>query len=249
MALNGSNQADGNRGDGHAPAGGAVTPLHRRLLLAATLAPLAALALLSAFDVPLGLPGRFVYPYSPVVGERLRALPWVPLLAAAIGLGAAWSQDSRRVRRIGGQALFWIGCVAGGAWSFVAPPQFVSQHYFNMVSPSHDGAFLAEARKIARLGEYLRRFPERARTPQEEMRGTRVISNPPGATVLARAVLRLMAGWPELAGALERAFVSAEVDDPRARREIAEALAFAIVLAALWLAAGPFIYLAARELL
>jgi hypothetical protein len=249
MALNGINHADGNRHHDRAPAGGAATPLHWRLLLAGTLGPLTALVLLTAFDVPLGLPGKFVYPYSPVVGERLRALPWVLPVAAAIGLGAAWSQDSRRARRIGGQALFWTGCAAGGVWSFVAPPQFVSQHYFNMVSPSHDGAFLAEARKIARLGEYLRYFPERARTPREEMRGTRVISNPPGATVLAHGVLGLLAGRPELADALERAFVSAEVDDPRARRDVAEALAFALVLAALWLAAGPVIYLAARELL
>lgn len=218
-------------------------------MLVGLLLPVSVLYLLCALDVPLGKPAEFAYLYSPIPAQRLSALP----AAFAVGLlfaAAGWlAISARRSQRAGGAALYIIAVLAGGAWCFLSPPEFASQHYFNMASPSQDGAFLIESSKVSDLNAYLRHFPQRARTPEEEMRGTRVISNPPGATLVAWAVRAQLHRQPGLQTALEGAFVSADVDNPQHRRDIATGVAFALVLAALWLAAAPFLYLAARELL
>ncbi len=218
------------------------------VLAAATLVPVAVQCVLFALRVPLGLPGKFTYVYSPVALWRAAAVPWV-LVAAVLLAAAVWMLAGETVgRRRLGLVLLAAGAVTLGGWSYLAPPQFASQHTFNMLSPSHDGAFLAEARRIPDLRAYLSYFPERARTPPEAMRGTRVISNPPGATVLAVATRAALERWPALAGAVDWMIEPGGLE-PVARRRVREALAFSVVLLLMWLAAVPVLYAVGRAFL
>jgi len=198
------------------------------------------------FQVPLGMPGRFVYLYSPIVNWRLAAVTGALLLAVLAAFGV-WLMCDRvaAVRRVG------LGLVAGalaglGIWSYRAPPDHVNQHVFNMLSPSQDGAFLHEALSVTDLRAYLENFPQRARTPPEQMRGTRVISNPPAATVLLYGLRR----WVEAHGPWDWLFRGElDVADPKTAEFRAQAtlgLVFCWVATALWLASGPVWYLIGR---
>src|SRR5690606_18017546 len=102
---------------------------------------------------------------------------------------------------------------------------------------------LLEAFKFEHARDYLRAFPERAGTPAELMRGTRIISNPPGMTMLAYLCRRLNEAVPPLADYLQRQFQVSDVDDPRPFLETASAgLLFTWVLTGAWLLAGVFLY-------
>jgi hypothetical protein len=219
-----------------------------RLALAVCL-PLGALALLRWFGVPLGCPGRFVYLYSPIAAYRLQAVPTTLVIAAVLAAGVgllARAGVGRQTPRTGpgyGLGLVASGLAALAFWSYGAPPQYFNQHFFNIYSPSQDGAFNIEALKVTNVRDYLARFPQRAQTPPAEMRGTRVISNPPGTTLLAVAVDRFLRDRPALADA-----VAAPIREEAARNpQLAEALyptavgvVFFYVLTALWaLAAAP----------
>jgi hypothetical protein len=100
--------------------------------------------------------------------------------------------------------------------------------------------------------EYLARFPERARTPPAEMRGTRVISNPPATTMLAYGVRRVIATWPAL-GRWVSDPLGAEIKSyphfDELRPDIETGLLFQIVLTASWAASGVALVFAARVLL
>ncbi len=223
----------------------------------AALLPLAATLLLFALNIPLGKPGALTYPYSPLWAARQLALPWLLPGAALLGLGAWLSFPSATAgrccassttRRLGLASLV-AGALATGLWVFIAPPRFVSQHCFNMISPSHDGAFLNESLTVEDVRDYLRAFPQRARTPPQEMKGTRVISNPPGTTLLAVGVRHLLSVWPAPAGLIDRTLVGAEAGPPPQRVRMVLGLAFALALWLLWLLAGVFLYLAMRQFL
>lgn len=212
------------------------------LLAAAAVVPLAAALLLRAGGVPLGCPGRLVYLYSPIAAIRLAAVWPALLLAPLLGVGVELAAR-RPALGLGLAALAGAGL---GVWAYRAPPYHVGQHLFNVHSPSHDGAFVEEALRIEHVRDYLRAFPQRARTPPERMRGTRVVSNPPGATLLAAGVERLLAASPALS---ELALRPVRRDlDPRLYRSAATGLVFLWVLTGLWLAAGVFLYLLARDL-
>ena len=220
------------------------------LLALGALLPLLATALLYALDIPLGKPRQFAYPYSPICLRRLAAVPSVIALAGVLAAATSLFFSPRRpVRALGGLVAVLAACGAG-VWVYVAPPQFRSQHTFNMLSPSHDGAFLTEGRYLLRTGvrEYLRHFPQRAQSPPQAMRGTRVISNPPGTTLLAAGTLRLLALSPGLACWI--AGWGLEPDVPaEGRQVIIDSLAFSVALWLLWVLAGPLLYLANRQLL
>jgi hypothetical protein len=239
----------------------AWVPDHRDWLCLglAALLPLAATLLLFALNIPLGKPGTLTYPYSPIWAARQLTLPWLLPGAVLLGLGVwllcrpphgagAARRASAAYHRFGLVTLA-AGTLATGLWVFVAPPCFVSQHCFNMISPSHDGAFLNESLTIDDVRAYLRAFPQRARTPPEEMRGTRVISNPPGTTLLAVGVRRLLTGWPALAGLIDRTLIGVDAGPPPQRARMVLGLAFALALWQLWLLAGVFLYLAMRQFL
>ena len=219
------------------------------VLAVATLLPLIALLFLYAFKVPLGCPGRFVYLYSPVVGGRLAAVPFALILAAALGAGIWLMAASTTPRRWIGRGLVVLNAIALGVWVYRAPPSHYNQHVFNAHSPSQDGAFIAEALRIDSVRDYLRLFPERARTPPQAMRGTRVISNPPGTTLLAVAVADVLERWPALLDFAARPPGEEMPTDAvfaKLRRSVGVGVAFFWVLTALWLMAGIFLYALGR---
>ncbi len=255
MNTNGRNRQPGpGRDHVHepAPASGRARDhaLEWQLLALAVLLPLAATVLLYRLDVPLGQPGKFVYLYSPIVIQRVARLPMVVYLAALLAAGVLLLFSRRRAGRSAGGLILVLAAVGVAGWAYVAPPQFRSQHAFNMQSPSHDGAFLTEGHYLRRSGvrDYLRAFPERAQSPPEAMRGTRVLSNPPGTTLLAAGTLRLLETRPALATWIDWWGVSEELG-PRARRLVANPLGFSVSLWLLWLLAGPLLYLVGRALL
>jgi len=222
------------------------------LLLVVALVPLAVTFVLRAAGVPLGKPGTFTYLYSPdgIFERRVEQLPAALLIAGALAAGVWLLCDARRGRRRGGAAMVVSGLLAIGAWSLIAPPQWRSQVYFNLSSPSHDGAFLTEAAQLDALGviEYLRAFPERAATPKHEMRGTRVISNPPAATLLAQLARRLAADSAATGALLDR-ILADEPPEVRADLRLREALVFAFLLHGLWMLSAAVLFCAAREVL
>jgi len=216
-------------------------------LALSALVPLVATILFFNLNVPLGKPDKFVYLYSPIVPQRLLALPWAFLVAALLGGGAWLAFSQRRWSSRAGLILMAAGCLAGSAWAYFAPPQFRHQHFFNMYSPSQDGAFLTEARYVHRVGvrNYLDDFPTRTETPAEQMRGTRVTSNPPGTTLVAVATLSLLERSPWLTRAAYRLGTHEELP-PKYAYMVTISTAFACALLLLWLLAGPFLYWSAR---
>jgi hypothetical protein len=227
-------------------------PSDRRLwhvLVLAAVGPLAVLTLLTRQDVPLGCPDRLVYPYSPLAAVRLAAASIAVLIALVLGL-AVWlaASSSPRRRRIG-LLLAAVGAVGLGVWSYLAPPAHFSQHVFNTQSPSQDGAFVREALRVSSVRDYLRGFPQRARTPPAEMRGTRVVSNPPGTTLLMvglAEVLRRVPALGDLATGPIRADVPPEVALEELLPPVALGLVSSWVLTGLWVSSGVFLYLIGR---
>ena len=142
-------------------------------------------------------------------------------------------------------ALALTGYVGLIAWSFLAPPQAILQHTFNMLSPSHEGAFVLEARHVESVSSYVSRdFPERLQLSPEEMRGRRVLSNPPGMTVAAAMVRDGIGSLPGLERGLVSLFGLNEVEDPALRREMAAGLTLAVLLTIAWGASFfPFLLL------
>ncbi len=216
-----------------------------RWLALATVVPIAVTAALYRWDVPLGDPDWIAYPYSPFVGARLLRVPAAVAMGGMCAWGVWWMAGDHRGRRRVGGALFGAGCAGLAVWSFTAPPAWRSQQAFNLLSPSHDGAFLLESAHVDGLRDYLARFPERAATPPAEMRGTRVISNPPGTTVLAVGTTVLLERWPALARRIDPT-TEADGLTPDQHRLVTKAIAFGWALTGLWLASVPFLYLAAR---
>ncbi|TWT40443.1 hypothetical protein RAS1_41520 [Phycisphaerae bacterium RAS1] len=163
-----------------------------RVIVLTTIAPLLILSILCALHVPLGKPATLTYLYSPIplrrIGSALALLP----IAALAGYAVVLCDGLTRGRRRLGLALAALSLIGVGTWSYFAPPEHVNQHVFNMQSPSHDGAFVYEAFQFDDCRGYLRDFPQRAATPPAEMKGTRVISNPPGTTLLAYGVRRAL---------------------------------------------------------
>jgi hypothetical protein len=215
------------------------------ILIAAALVPLAVLVSLRELNVPLGCPGRFVYLYSPpeVVGWRFSSVPSASAIAAVLGVAVWLIAAASRAKRALGFALLVGGSLALGVWTYVAPPDHVMQHAFNMQSPSQDGAFLYEGMTFADAREYLRSFPQHATTPPERMRGTRVISNPPGVTLLAYGCRRLVEAIPPLEHYLRRQFETPQTAGFRDFIDTASVgLLFTWVLTGAWLVSGIFFY-------
>ncbi|MGE3180817.1 MAG: hypothetical protein AB7N71_04245 [Phycisphaerae bacterium] len=173
-----------------------------RLLISVTLIPIAALFALAALDVPLGKPGKFTYLYSPFYLIRALRLPWlVPILLLA------WFAVRTPSRRAVPFWLMLVAVVAIAIWNFLAPPRYVSQHAFNFVSPSHDGAFVLEADRIRALSTYLQAFPGYVLSADATEKGTRVASNPPAMTWLAFHIfeaVRVNPDWMRLTPLTER---------------------------------------------
>lgn len=218
------------------------------VVIVAAALPVGALLVLRALDVPLGQPGRFTYLYSELASLRQRSLPAGLILAAAAATGIWLLAGAACRARIAGGALATLAVGGLAAWAYLAPPAHLSQHVFNFQSPSHDGAFVHEARGVRAVSAYLAAFPQRAGSPPAAMRGTRVISNPPGATLLALAAGALLDRVPPLRGVAVASFDERGLD-PEFVASAAHGLAFAWLLLFLWAASAAVLYLAAREVL
>ncbi len=216
-----------------------------RALLLAVLAPSLVSVVLWRAGVPLGCPGRLVYLYSPVSALRMASL-WPALLAAGmLGGGVWWLGHARPAARHGGGALLLVGLISLGLWTYFGPPLYFNQIFFTMHSPSHDGAFVTEAMPIRDLHAYLHDFPQRAQTPPAEMRGTRVISNPPGMTALAWTIRQAVDAAPGVIPWAAQPLLDTDAR-PDLLRSTTVGLFYFWVLLAAWLAAGPVLYVCAR---
>jgi hypothetical protein len=134
-----------------------------------------------------------------------------------------------------------------GLWAWSAPPAAGRQHMFNFMSPSQDGAFVIEARTAVTSGisSYLRHFNERLKTPEEQMRGTRVLSNPPGTTIIAKWTRQF---WP---GAWGNGWIDRWMlpPDERSGEGATWAIRMAFVMHAMWVLSIIPCYGLARQFL
>ena len=197
-------------------------------------------------DIRLGQ-GSFAYRYSPLYGFRVvRALLCVPLAAAAGGV--IWFLATRPQR--GGAGLALLGVIAAllVGWTWWAPPAPVLQHTFNFLSPSHDGAFVLEAKGAPGAAAYLRGFDARIQAPPEEFKGTRIVSNPPGMTIVAMGAMKVIPPSVESPTAIDRYALSTP---PNVLKRIEWPLALRVAFASLllWGASAFVAYLLGREFL
>ena len=210
---------------------------HARVIAAAVV-PLVVLFALFLADVRLGQPDLF-YRFSPIASGRLyRALP--ALLIAGVGtMGAflGWSRGGGMGRAGRSVAVSCYIMLIG--WTFVAPPFGISGHVFNLESPSHEGAFVWESKHVHGVREYLAAdYYDRLGKEPHEMRGRRVLSNPPGVTIAYYAIHQAVQSNPRLDSILSRVFgLTGEVDDPVDRQRFAASLAMAVLFTVLWGAA------------
>ncbi len=214
----------------------------------ACLLPLAALAALRLAAIPLGQADYLIYRYSPLWLARL--IITVPaLLGALLAMGLMFAARHR-------PGWLWPGvaavCLALGMWTWIAPPRAILQHTLNMMSPSHDGAFVAESARVVDVGDYLRGFDERIQQSVAEMRGTRILSNTPGMTLLAVAVRRaIVPGTGERPGALHQMLLDSSMDrsSPELVRRQLLLIDYALVLLVMWITSGIVAYGLGRVLL
>lgn len=197
------------------------------------------LLILAALDVRLGQ-GYFAYRYSPIRSQRtFHILPMLLIGLVACGAIRQLASVHRRARQVG--VLLLVLCAIGtGLWNWWAPPKPFTQQMFNMTSFSSDGAFVFEASQFSSLPAYLRDFPKRLETSVEKMGGTRVLSNPPGMTIVSRWMLDAT-HRPDTAAApdaFERYLISQQEIEPADAHPIANALRVSFVLTALYVLAA-----------
>jgi hypothetical protein len=200
-------------------------------------------------EVPLGESGRFVYRYSKMLQMRLgRGMALVPAMGVLVVAARLLARPGRKWE-VWGVMVGGVGMLGLVLWTWWLPPLFLQQHALNLLSPSHEGAFLIEASQVRDMGAYLRGFDEGRLTKSvEEMRGTRVLSNTPGMTVAAWWMMR---AWPvslDEPGVFERYLLEANTR-PEDVAAVAYAMKFSVVLVGLWGLSGVFGYLLAREFL
>jgi hypothetical protein len=220
----------------------------RSFAVAALLFGSATLVLLTLFvlflsDVPLGQ-GYFLLRYSPVAEWRLeRTMPLV-LVVESLACGAVWTLAHRHLRSyvVTGLILLVMASVGAAAWIWWGPPRPLNQMTFNGTSMSTDGAFVVEAEKGFPLGPYLRDFQQTLKKTPQQMGGTRVLSNPPLATVLAYATCRRKLGELETPdesqfGWIERMLMEQADVRPEDAVGLADGLRFSAALLGVWVLA------------
>jgi hypothetical protein len=205
------------------------------VLIIAGAIPLVALILLYVCNVPIGQP-HLLYRYSPLVPLRLMAA----IFGLLFGGFAIWALYE--TLHVGGRWRRWfggvsiLGCIALVLWTYFAPPAHFRQVIFNLQSPSHDGAFVVEGWTIESIPEYLSSsFYERLRNEPEDMAGRRVLSNPPGATVVALLCRRWVEHSPSIRTWLFNRYEELkEVDEPFLQTTFAANLVLAMLFTVAW---------------
>jgi hypothetical protein len=195
-------------------------------------------------NLPLGERDKMEYRYTSVLSLRaMRTLPgWIGAGAALLGTWKLVRGEQRAGLAAGAVALAVL-C----GWTWWQPPEPAYQHVFNLMSPSHDGAFVLEAEKVGPMEPYLRRFGDYLRRTPEDVFGTRVLSNPPGMTVLS-ALVEGTLPTPVPDAAPERAFMAPDLEASQAH-DVAVRIRMSFVLTAILAASGVFAYLLGREFL
>jgi hypothetical protein len=199
-----------------------------------------------ALQIPFGRPGLQVYPYSRLVAIRFFAALPVLLPAAACFLFVLRRPALPMVSRRNVAAGTILAAALLGVWTHWAPPRAPAQHFFNFCSPSHEGAFHLESYTAHPLPGYLREFPNRLNRRLDETGNTRVLSNPPGITILAAGVDQLLATSPFLERLFYRGADAEVAIDSDIGRLFTRASALAWLLTLLWIASAPFLYFTAR---
>lgn len=203
-----------------------------------------ALLLMRAANMPLGQ-GSFVYQFSQMQGERMARALWLAPIAALAALAIALSARRRKLAALIGVAVI----VLLGAWTLLAPKTAIVQHSFNLRSPSQDGAFVNELYEMTSLRDYLRGFDARIQRTPAELRGTRVISNPPGTTILFYTVAHYWSADVKSPGWLERFLQRHHNVNDDALLSTMLTVQLAVLLTALWALAAVALYRASRLLL
>lgn len=104
-----------------------------------------------------------------------------------------------------------------------------------------------EARSVGSIRKYLSdTFYERLQKTPEQMRGRRILSNPPGMTVLSVLAQRAVVASPKLKAVMVRTFGLEEANDTEEQTEFAGAMLLAVWMTALWGAGFFFAYALVR---
>ena len=197
-------------------------------------------------DIPLGERGRMEYRYSLYPEYRfLQAMQLILAIGACALVIILLARKRTRWAQPSALLLFTISLSWMCAWTWYAPPKPAVYHGMNLYSPSHDGAFVFEAEQAGPIAQYLRDFPRLLQRSPEQMLGTRVLSNPPGTTLLVRGVQTLWPFDPDRPGLIDRLLLDSG-DRPHVLRLQALRMRVSIVLTALWGISGLFAYLLGR---
>ncbi len=214
------------------------TEFHPVRMVSVAAIPFLVLVALYVSNVPIGQPFFLIYRYSPFLGVRIPTA-LMGLLIASMGLYALFHalRSSDRPRGLT-SAVILLSYASVAAWTLFAAPHYAAQHVFNMLSPSHDGAFVLESRPSLSVREYVSRsFFERLKLAPEEMGGRRVLSNPPGVTVAAVMARRVVRSVPPVERAIAWGFELEELENRDQRYEFATAILLTIVFTFCWAAA------------
>ena len=221
------------------------TTIGRTRLVLSFAIPLLIIIALYALDVPYGQPGEQVYRWTSLLFRRLIAASIPIVVVAWAGLllmrSALVQQLTYRRALTGTVAL----AVFLGIWSFFAPPNAVAQHYLNLLSPSHEGAFLTEAREIDDLGEYLHNFPSMLQRSPEDLKGTRLLGNPPGVTIIGYWAHQAVRHHPSLARSMVEWHGADLAPDSEDGRQFAQTMLVAWGFTIMWIASAGFLFAAA----
>ena len=204
-------------------------------MLLAGAVPLVALIVLYLADVPIGQP-HLLYRYSPLVPLRLLAAG-VALLIGGPSLWLLYRGLARRgTDRVVVVAFSLAGFVALVLWTYFAPPKYYRQIVFNLESPSHDGAFVIEGRTVDSIQDYVSTdFNDRLQLDPEDMLGRRVLSNPPGVTIVSILCRRLIEDSPDLGDWMIGGLAElGEVEDPVQQADFAAHLVLAMIFTLVW---------------
>ncbi|MBI1825498.1 MAG: hypothetical protein HYR83_03850 [Planctomycetes bacterium] len=204
--------------------------------------PFTILLILFVFKIPIGQPD-FRLRYSPLVALRIERSV-IALVICVLGILALWGASrgvpffvlrARSLRAIA------ISCFVALVWwtVFALPPPTgqleLEQHLFNLLSPSHEGAFIIEAQSVKSVREYVSRvFFEHLAKPPNEMRGRRVLSNPPGITALCVSLNDILEASPKMRKYAIDSFGLAKLGDSEQQGRFAAALCLAILMTIAW---------------
>ena len=238
-----------NKNRARPPKSPIVRPRRSQLIFASLIlcgtVTLMTLIVLRWTNVPLGQ--QFNYRYSQLAELKTLNGVWpIALLLLPIVLAARWIVEAKA--RALGLSLGMLCILLLAVWTAFAIPRPIRQHSVNLVSPSHDGAFVMEANEIRSLPDYLRRFDQYIHRPVSAMGGTRILANPPGMTILAVAERRIFPVSNSWMTPIEHYLIDKEdVAQDEATFMFGHGLRYGMILLLMWALSAPLAYLLGRQ--